>query len=112
MFKASIILIKIHFDFISAIQVAIIVKDNLDYYKYLNFSFLFYKSDYTIVVGKKITKFLFTNYIYILFYQKYLNIFHDLIAIKEVVIACAYLIMLIIKFRFSEYNLLILYYEI
>lgn len=105
-------LTKIYSEFISVIEVAIIVKNNLDYCKHIDHNFHFCKSYYSMIVQKKIPKFRFTNYINILFCQKYSDILNNLILIKKIFITCAHLVILIIKLRLSGFSFSILYYWI
>lgn len=56
-FKTVILLIKVYLKFIlaiKAIKIAIIINNNLDYYKYSNISSYFCKFYYNIIIKKKI----------------------------------------------------------
>lgn len=70
-------LTKVYSDFLSAIKVVVIVKDDLDYCGGNNTISHFCKSYYVIVVEKKILKFGFANCINVSLYQKYLNVFNN-----------------------------------
>lgn len=52
-FVADILLTKIYLKFLLAIKTAIIVNNNLDYYRYINNSSYFCKFCYDIIVKKK-----------------------------------------------------------
>lgn len=67
---------------------------------------------YYNLFGTIITPFEFTNYINVLFNQIYSNIFSDQIPVKKAFIACAHLIIFIIKLRSNRTNLTAFYYEI
>lgn len=110
MFKASIILTRVYLDFEFAIEAAIIITNDFNYCRYINASSHFCKSSYTIIVEKKISEFGSANYINILPCQKYLNIFNDLTAIKQTIIAYAHSIISIIKLRLSTSGFFTLYY--
>lgn len=110
LFGADIILTKIHFDFISAIEAAIIVKNNLDCCRYIDIGSYFCKFCYVIVIEKKISKFGSANCINVSSYQKYSNVFNNLIAIEKAIIAYTYPIMLIIKLRSGDFSFFVLYY--
>ena len=61
LFRANIMLIKIHPCYLLAMKVDAIVKNNLDSYGNINADSHFCKSCYTILVKKKISKFEFAN---------------------------------------------------
>lgn len=109
-FKINTLLPKIYLNFISLIKITIIVNDNFDYYKYTNNSSKFCKSYYSMIVEKIPLKFESANYINILLYQKYFDVFSDLIPIKKTFITCAYLSKFVIKLRASKTDLTALYY--
>lgn len=68
LFRAGTILTRVNPNFISAIETAIIIKDDLNCYKHLDYSSYFCKFCYAMVVEKKIPKFGSANYINILLY--------------------------------------------
>lgn len=68
LFEASTLLIKVYSNFILAIKATIIVNNNLDYFEHIINIFHFYKSDYSMIIKKKITKFRFANCLNILLY--------------------------------------------
>ena len=53
LFKTNTILTKIYPNFVFAIKIAIIVKDNLEYYGFINTGSHFYQFCYTIAIEKK-----------------------------------------------------------
>lgn len=110
LFKAGILLTKIYPDFVLAIKTIIIVNNDLEYYRYTDNSSYFCKSYYNIIVEKKLPKFRSANYINVLPYQKYLDIFNDLILIKKVFIACTHFVMSIINLRPSKICSTTVYY--
>lgn len=112
MFGTSTLLTKVHLEFILAIEAAIIVNDYLDYCGHINNSSHFCNIYYSMIVEKKISKFGFANYINVLPYQKYLDVFNDLTLIKEIFITCAYLIISIIKLKSSRTDLTTCYHWI
>lgn len=63
-----------------------------------------------MIIEKKISKFRSAYYIDILSYQKYPNIFSNLIFIKKIIIACTYLVMSIINLRLNEISSIALYH--
>lgn len=109
-FRASILLTKIYLKFVLAIKATVIVNYNLDYYRYIINNSYFCKYCCSIIIEKKISKFGFANCIYILFYQKYLDIFSDLTLIKEAFIACIYHVIFVIKLKPNKTSLTTLYY--
>lgn len=65
-----------------------------------------------MVIEKNILKFKFANYINILSYPKYSEIFNNITAIEKVIIVCTYYIISIIKLRSSSSSFILLYYQI
>lgn len=57
LFGTSILLIKIHLEFLFAIKVAIIVNNSLDCYGHTDNSAYFYNTCYDMIVKKQIPKF-------------------------------------------------------
>lgn len=96
---ASILLTKVHLDFKLVIKATVMVNNNLDYYRYINNNFHFCKSYYDMIIKKKIPKFGSANYINVWLCQKYPDVFSDLTFVEKVFIACAHLIISIIKLR-------------
>lgn len=111
-FGANILPTKVHSEFISTIKTTVIVDNDLDYDKHTNNSFYFSKFYYNMIIEKKIPEFESTNYINVLPYQKYLNVFSDLTPVKKAFIACAYPIMSVIKWKPSRTSLTTLYHWI
>lgn len=101
-----------YLEFISTIEVAIIVENDFDNYEYTDNSFYFCKSYYNMIVKEKIPKFGSANYINILPYQKYPNVLNNLTRIKEIFIAFVHPIILIINLRPSNFSFSTLYYQI
>lgn len=102
LFEASILLMKVYPKFLSVMKAAIIVKNNFDYYGNTNNNFYICKSCYSMIVERKISKFISINYINILFCQKYSDFFSNLTLIKKALIAYIYLIRSIIKLKPSR----------
>lgn len=111
-FITSFLLTKIHSKFVSTIKAGIMVKNNLDYYRYTDNGFQFCKSYYSMIIKKKISKFGSANCINVLFCQKYLDILIDLMSIKKAFIAYIHLIMSNIKLKYSSFDFFALYYWI
>lgn len=109
LFEANMLLTRVYLKFISTIKTAVIVKDNLNYYKYTDNSSYFYKSCYSIIFETKIPKFGSTNYINVSSYQKYSNVFSNLTFVKKVFITCAYPVMSIIQLRPNSFGISVLY---
>lgn len=101
---------KIYLNFVLAIEAAVIINNNHDYFAYIDNRSHFCKSFYYMIVEKKISKFGSANYINVLSYWKYSNVFSDLTFVKKIFVICPYLIMSIIKLRFSKTGLSIFYY--
>lgn len=66
LFETSILLSKVHLKFVLAMEVIVIVNDNLDYYKCSDNDSHFCNFFYGIIIKKKIPKSGFTNYINVL----------------------------------------------
>lgn len=98
-FGACTILTGVYPNFVSAIEAAIIVKDDLGCCARVDAGSYFCKSCYGMVVEKKIPKFGSANCINVSLCQKYPDVLNDLTAVEEVVIARAHPIMSIIKLR-------------
>lgn len=109
LFEANMLLTRVYLKFISTIKTAVIVKDNLDYYKYTDNNSYFCKSCYSIIFETKILKFGSTNYINFSSYQKYSNVFSNLTFVKKVFIACVYPVMSIIQLRPNSFGTSVLY---
>lgn len=112
LFQGGIMLIRVYLEFVSVIKVAVIIKDDLDYYGYTDNSSYFCKSYYDMIFKKKIPKFGSANCMNISLYWKYSAVFNDLSFIKEIFIACAHPIMSIIKLRLSGSGIFVLYHRI
>lgn len=83
---------KIHLEFVSAIEVAVIVDDDLNYCGRTDNNSHFCNTCYSIIVKKQISKFRSANYINVLpCRQTDSDIFSDLTSIKAVFITCVYL---------------------
>lgn len=78
------------------------MKNNFKYYWFINIDFYFSKFFYIIIIEKKILKVKSTNYINILFYYKYFNIFNNLTTFKKIIITYIYFIILIIKLKLND----------
>lgn len=102
-------LIKKYLKLISTIKIVVILKNNFNYYGNTTNNFYFCKVCYFIIIQKKISKFEFFNYIYILIHQKYLKIFNNLTFIKKLFIDLIYLIISIIKLKINNFNFFTLY---
>lgn len=92
-------LTKVHSEFVLAIKATVIFNDDLDYCGYTNNSSHFCNTCYGIIVEKQIPKFGFVNCINVLPCQKYPDVLSDLIPVKEVFIACAHLVISVIKLK-------------
>lgn len=110
LFGAGTLLNKIHPEFISAIEAAVIVKKHLNYCGHPDNSSHFCKFCYSMIFKKKIPKFRSVNCINVSPCQKYPDIFSDLTPIKEAFIACAHPVMSIINLRFSSSSFSALYH--
>lgn len=86
LFEVKILLTRVHLELIFAIKAAIIIEDDFDYCGYINNGSHFCKSYYGIIIKKKILKFESANCINILAYQKYPNVFTNLILVKKIFI--------------------------
>lgn len=103
-------LTRIHPDFVSVIEAAVIVEDDLDCCGRVDAGSHFCKFCYGMVVEKKIPKFGSINCIYVSHYQKYPDILNNMTAVEEAVIARAHPIMSIIKLRPSSSGFLTSYH--
>lgn len=65
-FRLDTLLTRVYLEFVSTIKAAVIVKNNLDYCRYINNSSHFCKPCYNMIIKKKIAKFEFVNCINIL----------------------------------------------
>ncbi len=111
-FGTGTLLTKIHPEFVSAIEVAVIVDDDLDYCGRTDNSSHFCNTCYSIIIEKQISKFGSTNYINVLLCQKYPEVLNDLPLIKEAFIACAHSVISVIKLRPSIIGLTTSYHLI
>lgn len=102
LFKTGILLTKIYLQFVSTIEVVLIVENNLNYCGPIDNSCHFCKSYYGMIVKEKILIFGFTNYINISLYEKYLDVLSDLIFVKKILTPFVDLVMSIIKLRLSS----------
>lgn len=105
-------LIRVHLEFTSAIEVVAIVENDLYYCGHTDDSFHLCKSYYSMIFKNKIPKFGSTNCINISPCQKYPDILNDLTPVKEAFIACAYPVISIIKLRPSGSGFSVLYHRI
>ena len=85
-FKTNILLTKVYLEFVLAIKTAIIINNNFYHCGGINNCVYFYNYYYNKIFEKKIVKFESANYINILLFQKYANIFSYLTSIKKVFI--------------------------
>ncbi len=111
-FEINTLLTKVHLEFVSAIKAAIIVNDDLDYYKRTDNSSYFYNTCYGMIVEKQIPKFGSTNCINVLPYQKYPDVLSNLTFVKKAFIACAHPIISVIKLKPSGTSLTTSYHQI
>ena len=109
-FGTCTLLTKIHSEFVSVIEAAVIVDDNLDCCRRTDNSSHFCNTYYVMIVNKQIPKFGSANYIHILLCQKDSNVFSDLTLVEKTFIACAHLIISVIKLRSNETDLIVSYY--
>lgn len=108
-FEAGILPIKVYLDFILVLKIAVMVNKNLYYCRCIDNDSHFCKFFYNMIVKKKISKLKFPNYINILPYQKYFDVFNNLTFIKKTFISYAYPIISVIKFRPIKTDSTILY---
>lgn len=99
LFGTSILLTKIHSEFILVIEAAIIVNDDLNYCGRADNRFHFCNFCYDMIIEKKILKFGSANYITILLCPKYPVVFSNLTLIKKAFIACTHFVMFVIKLK-------------
>ncbi len=98
-FRYDTLLIKVHPEFVLAIEAAVIVDNDLDCFRCTDNSSHFYNICYSIIVEKQIPKFESANYINVLLCQKYLEVLSDLTLVEEAFITYAYSVMSVIKLK-------------